>query len=327
MPIQLAELYLRGSLVSKTWSNLTQEQKTQVEKRLDDLLNNKLLFGCRDKFCQILANTIGGDYKYKEAAINDYMIALTKGIVYILYHKPKPDIFNNNTELVKFFKQFVYQYMRQILNENRIPYSSHTNTFHNSPYIVAHKHIINILKNNNAQYTTDETSCDVITINTLKANNKIKKQILNASKKYRKHNIKITMADDNHIIIKNLSKHNTQKIKLTISSKIKINETSINHETNNIDKLMEHKASAFKEANNITNDTSRILSFLPDDLHQIYNLIVNTPEDFVNKFNSTTPTRTQMAQYLGVPLSEINNKMDRLKTYYCYYYSNTSLQM
>lgn len=321
--MQLAKLYLRGSLVNETMKNLTHEQQKEVEAKLEILMNDKTLQGCKNQFCNVLMNTIGGDYQFRDAALNDYRIALYKALVYIMYHKPNPEIFNDPQQVTRLFKNFVYQYMKQILNENKIPHSSSSQTIKDTPYRVSQQHIIHLLECNNITHEINAHAqcCTIIMYDT--PNVKLLKKIDHVIKKYRQYDVIITHRGKIIHINNNNSSNNHIKVKL--EKRLKINISNLDHDYDDDNSHtrydIEEKIDKKMSQNDIHTNYGllELVDILPDDVVPIFNLITNTPDDFIKTFNTHHPTKNQMAKYLNMRPSEVHNSMKKLKIYYCCY--------
>ena len=118
---QLAKLFIRGSLVNVTAKNLTETQKERVTELMDMVWQDQALDTAKHKFCNVLGNTIGNEYKDKDFAMGEIWITIWRTAVDVLYHHPKPNVVTNEEARRKYFKNCIYMYMKQILNENKIP--------------------------------------------------------------------------------------------------------------------------------------------------------------------------------------------------------------
>lgn len=319
MSRQLAELYLRGSLINKTMKNLNKEQREEVEKRLEELLSNTSLFGCRERFCNVLAKTIGGDYTDRDIALNDYMIALTRGIIYILYHKPNPEIFGSPKQITKLFKNFVYEYMKQILNENRIPQSSVSINLDGKPIDIVFNHIIHILGQNEIKFTSHQYKSKF----TISFHNKIKKRIHKLLDKiinrYIKYGLEFELNME-EINCKKSKSYIDKKIIIKFNKHIKIHTANLEINSSDGEIIENYQIEYEIHNNNIKDDKLNDLqSILPSDIKEVFNVIVDTPNEFIYRFNTENPTKNQISKFLNIPQSDVSNRLDKLKTYCTYY--------
>ena len=122
---QLAQLHLRGSLCTKTMRNLTKEQKTEIEVVMDTVMNDPNLQGCKHEFCAALGRTIKNEYANKEVAMQDYRIAILRAAVAAKHgwgtHEPIEEAITDPIQRKKWFQSWAFNYLKQILRENKIP--------------------------------------------------------------------------------------------------------------------------------------------------------------------------------------------------------------
>lgn len=84
---QLSKLYLRGSLANETMANLTDSQRHKVDQISRLIADHEVLQGHRREFIFQLGATIAGDYSdARNAAEQEYQIAIWRGVVHLLYH-------------------------------------------------------------------------------------------------------------------------------------------------------------------------------------------------------------------------------------------------
>ena len=84
---QMPELFLRGSVANQTMKNLLPEQKLEVNRVTEFVINHPSLIPNKSEFIKQLGRTIGGDYRedHKVAEL-EYQVAIWRGVVYLLYH-------------------------------------------------------------------------------------------------------------------------------------------------------------------------------------------------------------------------------------------------
>lgn len=83
---QVPKLYLRGSLINITLKNLSKEHNDRLHTELLKWYGATELDSIRQGFVQQLRSTIGGEYHNPEAALQEFCIALMKGLVYLYHH-------------------------------------------------------------------------------------------------------------------------------------------------------------------------------------------------------------------------------------------------
>lgn len=195
--MQLARLFLRGSLMNETAKLLTKEDITQVETLMNEAWEDPALQNQKLEFCMALSRTIGNEYKDIEIGKQDARITFWKAALLVLFHEsrqctkcneiyittknkidtcskcgitllikwsPKPQIASDPIKRKKFFQTIMFNYLRQIFRENK------------PPTIKEHK-----TENGDAQDVALRTICGVL--------DKIKSVAYNAEKIYDDHYI------------------------------------------------------------------------------------------------------------------------------------------
>jgi hypothetical protein len=84
---QLPELYLRGSLANETMANLTAEEQDRANEVVALVVNHPEMEKHKRRYIRDMSTTIGGDYRDKEAAEQDYYVIIWRGVVMLYYHK------------------------------------------------------------------------------------------------------------------------------------------------------------------------------------------------------------------------------------------------
>lgn len=320
MSRQMPEMYIRGALAN-LMENLTHKQQTEVEERLCELIDNPKLEKCKNAFCRALSNTIKSDYVEYEVAFNDYMIALFRGIVYILYYKPNKEIFDDPIQTSKFFKTFVFQYLRQILNENKIPFTDVTETYNGLAHNVANRHICHILSENNIEFTSEMINENehLIVGNIGIIDMKTAKKLGSLITSYHKMGVEMKINKDMILI----SGHNPTNMEITLKRKSKL-------KTSALDVMIDDESMKYqieydilrspKNEQTKPEDLHEFRMMLPQKIVEIYDLITNTPDDFIKEYGEMVSKNT-MSRYLNVSINEINDRMTALKHHYIIYRS------
>jgi hypothetical protein len=310
MSRQMPELYLRGAIFNTTMRNLTPEQMREVEEKIEILLKTPSLTKSREKFCQTLANTIGADYREdKEATLQEYKIALMKAVIYVLFHKPNRQILDDPVQTRKLFSQFTYNYMKQILNENKIPRNIDHKHIEHEPYVVAYKQILSLLAEEGifhvSEFKHDKYVIDgdigLIDLKTARKIGMLKS-------KYEKMGV-IVSADIEKIEIRRKFTHPSIKAKIKTSSRIKV--MNFEHESDDQGDINRYHIEfeiAKKRGNHEPQfDHHGMRKILPQHLTEVFDLIVNAKEEY---------DKGDMAKYLNVSVNEINKRLDQMKYYY-----------
>lgn len=84
---QLPKLYLRGSLTSVTIPSLTTEERAHADELSQRIYNHPKLRDSREMVSKKLSETIGGEYKDRQAADQETLITIWRGVVHLFYHK------------------------------------------------------------------------------------------------------------------------------------------------------------------------------------------------------------------------------------------------
>lgn len=92
MSNQVAKLFLRGKLMTKTAKNLTPIELKEVEKYCQIVWDDPAMARTKTTFCSKLAWTIGNEYLDLETAMQEVMVVYWKTTVDILFHKPKQEM-------------------------------------------------------------------------------------------------------------------------------------------------------------------------------------------------------------------------------------------
>lgn len=316
---QLSELYLRGSLINETMKNLTEEQMSVVEEKINELMNTPSLNKCKQAICNALSNTIKGDYADdRETALQEYRIALMRAVIYALYHKPTPDVFTDPIQKRKFFSHMAYNYMRQILNENKIPHIRDEMTIEGPPHEIAFKQFCNLLDQKNIEYY-DEINDDTYIIfgNIGLIDLKMAKRFGRIRNDYLKYGVDVEIGA-NHICVKKLASHPNIEIKLSSKCRIKSTalESNSDEENPNVIYNISYSISSNEKEDPNPEYMYNMRSMLPSELAEIYDLITNAPEDFVSKYGTHLPSKKQISQYLNISDKEVSNRFEQLKMYY-----------
>lgn len=84
---QLPQLYLRGAIANETMRHLGPKEQDNINKLTKEVIKSPLLAGHKHRFIEKLGHTIGCDYyKCKEAAEQEFSIAIWRALVYLLHH-------------------------------------------------------------------------------------------------------------------------------------------------------------------------------------------------------------------------------------------------
>lgn len=118
---QIAKMYLRGTLFTKKMKNLSEKQKQEIEDIVELVMVDPHLQQCRHEFCNALARTIRNEYDDRDVGLQDYRVAIMRAAVAAKHgKKPTEDALTNPIQRKKWFQTWAFNYLRQILRENKI---------------------------------------------------------------------------------------------------------------------------------------------------------------------------------------------------------------
>jgi hypothetical protein len=319
----MPKLHLRGAL-NHTLKNLTKQQQHKIEQTIQTVTQDPNLQACKREFCKALARTIQNDYKHPEIAEQDYNIAIMKAAVAALYGKnPTPQVITDPTQRKKWFQTWAFNYLRQILRENKPPTIKQQQTTHLPPEQAALndltktiQHIINTQHNHKyktqlKQHTNPPHTHPngyFLPLNHWLYPIQLINDIQTLNTTYLKHGITITITPTGINIQK---KGTPTTIKTTQTTTQHIKTTNIEtHDPG--DKPM---TTTIEETDIITTLRQQI----PDHIKPILDIYIEDtrPHDFTQKYGNKRPATNHVAQYLGLTTREIKQALNTIKNH-CY---------
>jgi hypothetical protein len=325
---QLAKLFIRGSLVNVTAKNLTEEQQEAVMNLMNLVWEDRAIDTAKYKFCNVLSCTIGNEYKNKDFAMNEIWITIWRTAVDILYHHPRPNVVENIHARRKYFKQCIYMYMKQILNENKIPSYRNERTMNGEAHHVASEiiqfYFDNALKKPVA-YTIEESNTgikfmvdmDTVPSATMEKIEKLKNEVRDLGALLIITDESIAIVPESEV--KNFKKKVSEKARVSFYSM-----SGFNHEEekNNFQQHCEYKAIKKREVELdsmlVQDSVEALLARLPETARQVCEILVNTPKDFLDEYyprrkKPVRPRATHIAKYLGISKNEVTKAMDLIE--------------
>ena len=118
---QIAKMYLRGTLCTQKLKNLSVEDRNEIEGTIETVIQDPLLQRCQAQFCNVLAHTIQNEYHDKQTALVDYGIAIMRAAVAAKFHENGKIINSDPIQRKKWYQNWAFNYMKQILRENKLP--------------------------------------------------------------------------------------------------------------------------------------------------------------------------------------------------------------
>lgn len=348
---QLAKLFLRGGLMNETTKRLSKDQMLNVEALAKDVFNDPAIATQKMEFCMALHRTIGNEYKDVDVGKQDAMIALWKAALLVLYHEskqcknckkhlvttnqtisrcacggellikwtPKPQIATDPIKRKKFFQAVMFNYLKQILRENKPPTITEEYTEEGPAPDVAVGVIVSRLGKAKIESEVEDVDDNhqIIHVETGLIPLKTLKQIHEIREDLEEHGVQI------HLDWRTISIVSALDVPPTISRKIvdKIfakftswdgggNEDESSHRYDcefRVTKLSNKEV-------DFENETIDIIRSRLSDLAQRYfDLIVDTPEDYVNRFGTDKIYKSYVAQYLGIKPEQVEDLKKNIK--------------
>lgn len=322
---QLAKLFIRGNLFNVTAKNLTKKEKDRVDEAIDIVWNDKNLQNAKAEFCRALANTIGNEYKDKSVAEEEIRIAIWKACIAVLYHDEKITkdnkhvIIHDPSQRKKFFQTYIFNYLKSILLENKIPSRKRNISVSGPASYVAFLAVKSIIRYYNIN-PSEGHEPNIFILNgfkTLQWPLALTLDIQKISNSYVKHGVKIEIKQDE---VRIYGSENMPIISGKAIELVRINQTSLNRSENDEDqsslqykyefKLIESKSGELSNRNQHTTIQSKDLietlkKRCPKESVEIVNFITSPlPDSYILKYGKKIRKKA-MAQHLGKSLSEI----------------------
>ena len=333
---QLAKLFIRGSLINVTAKNLKEEQKEQVQNLMDLAWNDPLLEASKTEFCAALKRTIGNEYANATFAQQEAWITFWRTAVDILYHIPdkeskkyqkwivrKDKVLNDRTIRIKYFKTCLFNYLKQILKENKIKKHKLTHTIAGTEDSVAAQlishHLMSAspkIKHNTIEFDNNtaliEVKTNLIPLKTLEKILKIKEEFKHSLNiELEEFNIKISPCipvEDLEYLIKKVTRKQVVK-------SIYLSGLNDDDDKNNFQQHCEFTAKGEHEETDldqiVINDIIKELeNRLPETTAEVFKVMVSPSIEFLDRFypNRKKPVRpreTHIAEWLDMSKNEV----------------------
>lgn len=339
---QLAKLYVRGSLVNKTAKNLTPEQKSEVERLMEIAWDDPELDSAKIEFCSILRRTIGNEYADREFALAEIWITFWRTAVNVLFHAPargateeddkkyqdwvarKEAITTNPIARKKYFKTYLYQYMRQILNENKIQMRQVIKNISGLATDVALELIQFYIKNSGAKkidfnVDNNKINCEV---NLLPM--KTMKKICTIRDEFVDYDAFVEIYDS-YIVVNPGEDVKFINKKLKDKERAKFNSMSGFADDDSKNSFQQH--CEFQAVNRMEVDVDNMLvqdqinaltERLTPETVKVFELMVNPPKEFLDEFyprrkKEVRPRETHIAQWLGISKNIVTKHVEIIR--------------
>lgn len=375
---QMPQLYLRGSLCNVTMKNLTAEEQNEISQIVEEIIIDPLLQPCRASFKNALKFTISGDYRSDiETAEQEFIIAAWRAAVAVKHgwgkHEPSPETLENREQRKKFFQTWIFNYLKQILNENKrffkpftklgtvSTYNSYvekiaslTNAkvykscgynfvFKIDTYMLP-KSKIQLLNEYKQDLKSKEVTIDIcedsITIES--TFEKMKHDIIDALSgidyNLSQSDLSMIIGTDDEKVVKIISRiihkyedkfaFSVSNGKITINNNPKAIET-IQIKTN--ERISTASISANKEEDESgmpeLEDMNPVQFKDPDSIKEFYDslspqarsimqIIIEAPDDYIEKYGTDKPIQKYMAEYLNISVKDIKKSMAEMRLKY-----------
>lgn len=354
MSNQLARLYLRGSLMNETAKLLSKTELLQAETLIKEAWEDPQLQSQKMEFAMALGRTIGNDYKDVEAGKQDALIAFWKAALMVLFHEskqckkcrkhhvttrrkvdkcecggelvlkwgPKPQIASDPLKRKKFFQTIMFNYLKQILRENKPAAISETKIEEGPAPDVALKVItarIDKLKNVTYSIEQMDDGHNIMSVETGLIPIKTLKQIHDLREELEPHGVQISLDWDTISIRCALEIPPTVSCKIVDKMYAKFTSLDSGSDDEHSPGFRYH--CEFRAAKNEPQDNSEhsetiktIRARLPDDAQRYFDLIINTPQDYIEKFGTDKIYKSYAAQYLGIKPEQVEECKRNIKT-------------
>jgi len=296
---QIAKLYLRGSAYSKGLKNMPQEQVEEINDIIEELLKEPSLQHVKYEFCGALSRTIRNEYSDFSVGLQDYRIAIMRTVVAT---KVDPDlslekIMDDPIQRKKWFQTWIFNYLKQILNENKIPAINNNG---NKDLVV--DEVSNILSRHQISHNIIESEIfleDQLT-------DDMRECIDTEIKKYFNDKAEINFSFD--------------RIKIGyVKNVIGINEYSFNNEDDNVRNHLESQAASYMSVRSFEEMDNEIIDKLkermPDYAKPVLGIYLENerPNEYVVKYGEGRPCATHISRFLGISLKEVKRIINLIK--------------
>ena len=310
---QIAKLYLRGSVFSQKLKNLPKEEIEYLSGIIEKLIEDPVLQHCKIEFCRALSVTIKNEYLDQDVGLQDYYIALMRATISTYMKCGKAfdidptltlqKILDDPIQRKKWYQTWIFNYLKQILRENKI--STISINSHNSntidqllltqiSSILSRKHISHTIIRNTIKY-------DNITI---EDRNEISKLI----EEYLSRGV-IVIFDQNHITVAPC------EISEDRMEVVSVREYSFNNQDEEVRNYLQSKV-PYTGGNEMENEIiDKLKERVPDYAQPILKIYLENerPDDYVNKYGEGRPRAAHISEYLQIPIKEVKRIIDMIK--------------
>ena len=358
MSNQLARLFLRGSLMNETAKQLTKDEMKEVDALMKEAWEDPNIQGQKMEFCMALGRTIGNEYKDIEVGKADCQITFWKAAIMVLFHEsrqcsnnkcekhvittknkidkcpvcnsdlimkwsPKPQIANDPIKRKKFFQSVMFNYLRQVLRENKPPVIKEAKTEEGMASDIATKailaalHSIKVFETQLEQIDIDH---NIIRCETGLLPLKTIEKIIDIKHDFEVHGVQISLDWNSINVVSILEIPQTvsfQIVEKTYAKYTSLDSGSTNDDTESSHRdHCEHKAQSLIQAEPeyYTEDMRTLRQRLSSDAQKLFDVIIDTPQDYIDQFGDKLH-RANLATYLGKDIKEIDAMRESIKVH------------
>jgi hypothetical protein len=339
---QIARLYLRGALCNKILKGLKPHERIELEEIIETVMKDPNLQQCRREFCNALARTIKNEYQDKEIGEQDLRIAIMRAAVAARFgDKPAISALTDPIQRKKWFQTWVFNYLRQILRENKIPCNRRYKRVKVRADAAAVVGICDILEN------LCDSQLDIgykRSLRRLYEFLEIKETdtgyilrfdhwaypiefislITDLSNNFKQHNISISYKVDGIIIhgesddlpLLEVTQHTSEFVK-AVSFDATTNDGNETFKDNlemEATRMRNDNSTMIMEQNDVI---SKLRGSVPQEAKPILDILMEEmrPEDYINKFGESQPKIAHMAEYLNISSKEVKRLKEVIKTH------------
>lgn len=331
---QVAKIFLRGRRYTDTMRNLDDGQREQLDGLIRHVNTMPEMQSCKREFCRALARTIRNEYCDPVVAQADFDIAVMKAAVTVLFHDPvKQQVLEDPIQVKKIMSQWVFNYLRQIIRENKIPAVTDTKMKKVPGETALRTKICKMLDEQQIPYDIEEGSCLIIHLNTdrcphdmlLALNMRLddvedRDGVQEFIDLVGKSGCKL-MVQRNKIVIQQqiemmVPMESRDKTNLKITG-FELDDDDNDDEDEGFQHALEHRASRRKPLKDNWDNFKEAERYMPEEALAVYKLMCEPPLEFLEQNNFIFDSRYSaraIARYLNVREQEIKERMRMIKS-------------
>jgi len=324
MMAQVAKLFLRGS---KLFQGLSCDQRSMIDKWLPEVAYHPVMGRCRTEFCNALRRTIGNEYCDLKVGEEDYLIAVAKGLVLILFgEKANPSVLDNPVSLKKWFQSIVFNYLKQIFRENKYPSCDISVQSLSVP--ADHAYVFHLL---DAMNKKCKLSCAVVRRSMKKVLSDI--ELIDADRGFllkvdlkkvgfepelsvlqeraSKNGVSILICNDGLRVFGVITPLPCLKVLRKSSGHVKLSGLFDDDGVPRRDLSMNYNCHQIE----VDDWKNGMQFYLPDKAWTVFNILMedSRPDDFMKLYGDGCPKNSQIAEFLGISKEEVKNLRMKIK--------------